>query len=81
MENWYSSIIDTDYKRLLSIIGISINYSWFIKSEMCMKAEVLHSVTTIEDNGRFQPRPRRVIPRIIRMRRIISLIKGKTERF
>ena len=46
-----------------------------------MKAEVLHSVATIEDNGRFQPRPRRVIPRIIRMRRIISLIKGKTERF
>ena len=22
---------------------------------MCMKAEVLHSVATIEDNGRFQP--------------------------
>lgn len=81
MENWYLSIIDIDYKRLLSIIGISINYSWFIKSKMCMKAEVLHSVATIEDNGRFQPRPRRVIPRIIRMRRIISLIKGKTERF
>jgi len=61
MENWYSWMIDIDYNRLLSIIGISINYSWFIKSKMCMRAEILHSVATTEDNGRFQPRPRRVI--------------------